>query len=346
MKRWGPRQLLTTLVVSLMGWAVVAVLCMMVGSTHFGWPVGSWELAHRRDIVLQASLVGAALASAGVAFQAILRNPLAEPYLLGVSTGAALASYLWRFRFATGLLVAMGLGMQVAQSASQQIFAFAGALLSVGIVFLLANRRGRLEPVTLLLVGVIVNSINAALFLLVNALYKDLPDSGDALSFLVGSIQTNLSRQQLIIATSIIGVGWIYLWSMAGSLNAAGLSDDEASAMGVRIHLTRWITLLVASLMTASAVAISGPIGFIGLICPHLVRLVVGHDHRRLLPYATACGAAMLAMADAATRSLASQSGVQTLLPVGVLTAMLGGPFFLLILWRQRKLSPSAGEVS
>lgn len=342
MKRWGPSQLLSTFCLSLLAWAVIAALCMMVGSTHFGWPDSGWEFAHRREVVLQASLVGAALAGAGVAFQAILRNPLAEPYLLGVSTGAALASYLWRFRFATTLLLALG----IAQSASQQIFAFGGALASVGIVFLLASRRGRIEPVTLLLVGVIVNSINAALFLLVNALYKDLPDSGDALSFLVGSIQTNLDRQQLWVATSIIGLGWIWLWSMAGSLNAAGLSDDEALAMGVRIHLTRWVALLVASLMTASAVAISGPIGFIGLICPHLVRLVVGHDHRRLLPYATACGAAMLALADAASRLLASRQGVQTLLPVGVLTAMLGGPFFLMMLWRQRKSIASIGEAA
>ena len=122
----------------------------------------------------------------------------------------------------------------------------------------------------------------------------------------------------------------------AGQLNAAALSEAEAEALGVRIHRLRWATLVVASLMTASAVAVSGPIGFVGLVGPHLARLIVGHDQRRLLPVATAMGASLLALADAASRVLAMERFAGSVLPVGILTGLMGGPFFLLLLWQTR----------
>jgi iron complex transport system permease protein len=124
---------------------------------------------------------------------------------------------------------------------------------------------------------------------------------------------------------------------LSGQLNAATLSESEAQALGVRIHRIRWVGLIVASIVTAAAVAISGPIGFVGLICPHLTRMVVGSDQRRLLPAATGVGAALLTAADAVTRLVSGAALVNTLLPVGVLTALLGGPFFLLILWQNRR---------
>jgi iron complex transport system permease protein len=125
--------------------------------------------------------------------------------------------------------------------------------------------------------------------------------------------------------------------AISGQLNAAGVGDAEAVSLGVSIGQLRWLALIVASLVTASAVAISGPIGFIGLICPHLARLFVGTDQRRLLPVATALGAALLCIADAASRRLAGEGLAQTLLPVGVLTSLLGGPFFLLLLIQNRR---------
>lgn len=334
MKRWRLLSLLTTIFISLIVWAVVAGLCLLVGSTGLGKPAyGGWSI--RMEPVLLASLIGAALASAGVAYQAILRNPLADPYLLGVSSGAALAAYLWRFNFtaslATGFLASVGL------AAGQQIFAFAGALISVGIVFLLATRRGRLEPITLLLVGVIVNAVNGALFLLLNQLFRDMPGTGDPLSFLIGAIQQNLTLTGELTGAAIIAIGWVILLVLSGQLNAASVSDAEARSLGVRINRLRWITLIVASLVTASAVALSGPIGFIGLVCPHLARLLVGSDQRRLLPVATALGAALLAVADSAARLLSMPSLAQTRLSVGVLTALLGGPFFLLLLVQARR---------
>ena len=302
----------------------------MVGSTGSVAIPTSEQLGIRLELVLLASLVGAALASAGVVYQAILQNPLADPYLLGISSGASLAAYLWRF---AGLAGAVGAGL------SQQGFAFAGAIIAVVVVFSLAGARGRLEPLTLLLVGVIVNAVNGSIYLLLNSIYRDLPGSGSPLTFLVGGLQTNLEQGQLRSAAICVGIGWIILLAISGQLNVAVLSEGEAMSLGVRIQRLRWGGLIVASLITAAAVAVSGPIGFVGLVCPHLARLIVGPDQRRLLPIATALGAGLLAIADAVSRKLAGQGGVQTLLPVGVLTGLLGGPFFLLLLWQRRRAS-------
>ena len=276
--------------------------------------------------MLIASLVGAALACSGVVYQAILRNPLADPYLLGVSSGASLFAYLWQFGAAAAVVAAI----------SQQAFAFAGALAAIAIVFTLASSRGRLEPITLLLVGVIVNAVNGSMFLLLNAITRERPGISP-LMFLVGGINTTLTDQQKWTALTVIAAGWLVLMYISGQLNVASLSEAEAESLGVRIHRLRWMGLIVASLVTASAVAISGPIGFVGLVCPHLARLMVGRDVRRLLPVATGLGAALLAVADAASRYLAGMGRAETLLPVGVLTGLLGGPFFLLLLWQNRR---------
>jgi iron complex transport system permease protein len=309
-------------------WAAFATTCLFVGSTgEFGWPGSRDVLRIRLDAVLIASLVGAALAAAGVVYQAILQNALADPYLLGVSSGATLFGYLWQLpAFTAGLVI------------GEQGFAFVGALLAVAIVFLLASRRGRLEPITMLLVGVIVNAVNGSIFLLLNTIVKDPARPGGPLALLVGGLQTNLTiaSTEVRLAAAVIALGWACLFAFSGQLNVALLSESEATGLGVRIHRLRWLAMIVASLITASAVAISGPIGFIGLVCPHLARLVVGSDQRRLLPIATALGAALLAVADAASRKLSMMSSVQTVLPVGVLTGLLGGPFFLMLLWKRK----------
>jgi iron complex transport system permease protein len=329
MRRWSVPALLATIGICVLAWFAVAMLCMMVGSRSVGWPREE-IVQYRREMVMLASLVGAALASAGVTYQAILRNPLADPYLLGVSSGAALFAYLWRLPAMAGIAGALG-------AASQQGFAFAGALLAVFCVLIVASRRGRLEPVTLLLVGVIINALNGSIFLLIYSLVSTLPSSEGALSLLVGGIQTGLTGGQVRAAACVIAIGWVIMLAISGQLNAAGVGDAEAVSLGVSIGQLRWLALIVASLVTASAVAISGPIGFIGLICPHLARLFVGTDQRRLLPVATALGAALLCIADAASRRLAGEGLAQTLLPVGVLTSLLGGPFFLLLLIQNRR---------
>lgn len=335
MTRWGPAQLVVTVVFSVALWAALAAACLFVGSTgRLTWPAETDVLQIRIESVLIASLVGAALAAAGVVYQAVLRNPLADPYLLGVSSGSMLLSYVWDATRLASL-------MSVAGTLGQQFFGFAGAAGSVCVVFLLASRRGRLEPVTLLLVGVIVNAVNASVFLLLNSLWRDPARPGGPLGFLVGGMPPGLTTPQWWAVGICAGAGWILLMLISGQLNVAGVSEGEAEALGVRIHRLRWVALITASVITASVVAVSGPIGFVGLVCPHLARLIVGNDQRRLLPLATALGAGLLAAADAASRWVA-QSRVETTLPVGVLTGLLGGPFFLALLWRTREKTLSA----
>lgn len=326
------RQFLRTLGIGLAVWLVIAGGCSLVGSTGtIGWPASREAMQWRIGIVLLASLVGAALAASGCVYQAILRNPLADPYLLGVSSGAALAAYLWQLTSLTALISFTG------RAISQQAFGFAGALIAVAVVFALSSRRGRLEPITLLLVGVIVNAVCGSVYLLVHELRKGLAGAGNETAFLVGGLQTSLLSEQKLAAAAIVGVGWVALLFIAGKLNVASLSDEEATSLGVNIQALRWLALLIASLMTAAAVAISGPIGFVGLVAPHVARLVVGVDQRKLFPLATAFGAALLCLADAASRYLARGAIAGQWLPVGVLTGLLGGPFFLLLLWQHRR---------
>ena len=195
-----------------------------------------------------------------------------------------------------------------------------------------------MEPATLLLVGVIVSAICGAVYLLVYHLHlrSEGFGTGGPFRFLVGGINTNLTQSQIATAAGIIAAGWGGLLYLSGQLSVAMLSESEAEALGVRIHRLRWTALILASLVTAAAVAISGPIGFVGLICPHLARLIVGTDPRRLLPVATAFGASLLMVADAVSR--AASRWTDGTLPVGVLTGLLGGPFFLFLLWRGSSL--------
>ena len=328
---WGVRNLLLTLLAALAAWAVLATASLLVGSTGLGWPTRV-QLDSRIGPVLLASLVGASLAAAGTVYQAVLRNPLADPYLLGASSGATLGTFLWA--------LPLGGAAPLIGTLGQQAFAWAGAAAAVGVVLVLAQRRGRLEPVTLLLVGVIVNAINGSVFLLLYSmnLRRDLTEpTGGPFRFLVGAMQTNLTTWQVTAAGMSIGIGFLVLLLISGELNVAALSEAEAEALGVRIQRLRWLGMIVASLVTASAVSISGPIGFVGLVCPHLARLLAGSDQRKLLPLSTALGAGLLAVADAASRGLIPGRLLGTHLPVGVLTGLMGGPFFLLLLWRAKR---------
>ena len=177
--------------------------------------------------------------------------------------------------------------------------------------------------------GVIVNAINGALFLLLFHLGKQ-QDLAKAFRFLAGALQQDISPTQIRMVAAAFVVALAILLAMSGQLNISMLSEAEAQSLGVRIHRLRWVAMLIASLATASAMAISGPIGFVGLVCPHVGRLLVGNDQRRLIPVAVALGAALLAVADAASRTLGQ-------VPVGVLTGFLGGPFFLFLLWKSRR---------
>lgn len=322
-KPWTLSRLLFTCAACAVLWAIVAAICLGIGSTELGWSRD--VIQYRWASVAVASIVGAALGAAGVGYQAVLRNPLADPYLLGVSSGASLFVYLAAL---SRLPAALG----------QTSASLLGSVIALLATLTLSQRRGRLQPVTLLLVGVIVNAICGSAYLLVyhlNLHNESTFSMGGPFHFLVGGINTGVQVYQIWTVVITVVIGWIILASLSGQLNVATLSEGEAESLGIHIHRLRWMVMLVASAITAAAVAISGPIGFVGLICPHLARLVVGTDQRKVLPLATALGACVLALADAASRGMTKATS--GLLPVGVLTGMLGGPFFLVLLWRRRK---------
>ena len=321
-------RLLRLYALAALAWAVAAAACLCVGSTgQLAWPTGLIRDL-RLERVLLASLVGASLAGGGVAYQAVLRNPLADPYLLGASSGATLAAFLWTLP--TIALPATFLAF------GQQGFAFAGALAAVAVVLVCAGGTGRLEPTRAVLVGVIVSAVCASVLMLLVYLNTTPGGPGGAVALLFGAIQSSLTTTQKTVAATTAGVGTLLLATLAGGLNAAALGEDEAESLGLRVNRLRWLALVVASLIVAAAVAVGGPIGFVGLIGPHVGRLVVGPDNRRLLPVALALGAILLAAADTATRFGSRPTAFGTVLPVGVLTGLLGGPFFLVLLYGRR----------
>jgi iron complex transport system permease protein len=289
-----------------------------------GWPAVAWPasteaivLELRLPRVLTAMTVGVGLALAGATFQGLLRNPLADPYVLGTASGAAL-----------GAAVAMTVPLQVAFLGVGLVnaSAFAGALVAVAVVYRLA-RAGSLGSMTsVLLTGYAVGALLAAALALVMYL------SGNSLRqifvYLLGSFALS-SWPQILVGLPVIAIGSTMILLRARVLNALLLGEEAAAHLGLDVKRQRRLLLVAATLVTAAAVAMSGLIGFVGLVVPHLVRLVVGPNARSLLPLSAIFGAAFLAAADL----LARMPGE---LPVGVVTAAVGAPFFLYLLRRYR----------
>jgi iron complex transport system permease protein len=278
-----------------------------------------WDLRIPRTILMM--LVGAALAGSGCAYQGLFRNPLADPYLIGTASGAGLGAILaitvqWPASLSGYLLV--------------PIAAFLGAILTVLFVFAIA-RAGRTTPVTtLILAGVAVSSFATALtsFFLINA-------SGElrrAIVWLAGG-STLTGWLPVLGALPYISIGLITLLSMGHALNVLQFGDEQAHQLGLRVPLFRGIIILAATLASAAAVAFSGIIGFVGLIVPHVMRSLWGGDYRRLLPLSMLGGASFLLAADILARILLAPQE----LPVGIITALAGAPFFLLILRRTKQ---------
>ena len=270
--------------------------------------------------VLLAALVGAGLSGAGAAFQAILRNPLAEPYILGVSGGAALGAVLF-----TALAGADILGAPLGRPAA----AFAGALLTTLVLFNLARARGRTGSMALLLVGVILNAFDSALILfLVSA--GDPSRFQGVLFYLVGAM-TSLPWTVLGWLSALVIGGLALLVLQGHRLNLFSMGEEVASHLGVEVERTLWTVVIAASLVTAAAVAFTGLVGFVGLIVPHALRASLGPDHRLLLPASILGGATFLVLADGIARVLVAPVEM----PVGVITALVGGPFFLVLFLRR-----------
>lgn len=276
-----------------------------------------WDV--RLPRVVLAVLVGGALSGAGAAYQAVLRNPLADPFVLGVSGGAVLGAVLFLAAAGEGTIGLLG----------RPAAAFAGAAAALALLFALARLRGRTESHALLLVGVVVNAFVSAILLVLISVGDPAKFQG-VLFFLVGSLDS-ISWTALLVMAILVTLGIATLAALAHTLNILSLGEEEAGHLGVAAEGATWIAVLAASLVTAAAVAFTGVIGFVGLIVPHAVRAIVGPDHRTLLPVSVAAGAAFLVLADAAARTVAAPAEI----PVGAVTALLGGPFFLVLLFRR-----------
>jgi len=328
----------------LAGWLVggavaalaVALACSLVGRSRV-WGDSFWTFPWAQEEVwrircfrlLVAALVGAALAVSGLALQGLLRNPLAEPYILGISSGAGL-----------GVLAGATLAVKLALPAwaTTPVLAVAGSLTTAALVYAIAQRRGRLDPYVLLLSGVVVNVFNGALILALFVFTRPL-DLLDYVAWSMGHVQESMYAGSLLPppvlagGAAVLAGGLLVLWR-GSSLNALALGDEVASSGGVAVGRLRIEIFVLVCLMTAAAVALAGPIGFVGLIVPHIGRLLLGPDHRRLTVVCAAGGAVLLMLADTLCRLLAEWLNVGTL-PIGVITALAGGPFFIVLLRRR-----------
>jgi iron complex transport system permease protein len=273
--------------------------------------------------VLLAAIVGAALACAGVVFQAILRNPLADPYILGISSGAGL-----------GIILAVmgGWTLTVAGMSPLMVAAFVGAIGTVWLVWGIGRVTGRTQVAGLLLAGVVVNAFFSAMIMFLTA-FAQARQLQTTLFWLMGSLAEVEHNAMLYAAGGLCLSGVIFLMLLGGRLNILSFGAEQAAAMGVSIRRTSLLAFACAALMTSVAVSFSGLIGFVGLIVPHAVRLIAGPDHRQLIPLSAFAGAAFLVLADSVARVIVAPA----MLPVGVVTALAGGPFFLVLLVRYTK---------
>jgi iron complex transport system permease protein len=264
--------------------------------------------------VLSAVMVGGGLAVAGAAFQGLLRNPLADPYVLGTASGAALGAAVAVLIPVRAAFLDLGL---------LNVLAFAGALAAVGLVYRLGRGRGPFAPLTgLLLTGYAVSSLLAAG--LAMTMFLSGANLRQIFAFLLGGLEGS-SWLRLGFAAPLIAGGSVAIMARARVLNGLLLGEEAAAHLGVEVRRERAVLLALASLVTAAAVAVAGLVGFVGLVAPHLVRLVVGPDARRVLPLAAILGAILLVLADLGARLLGE-------IPVGVVTAVVGAPFFLALL--------------
>ncbi|MBN1883514.1 MAG: iron ABC transporter permease [Deltaproteobacteria bacterium] len=326
------RKLIITVPLLLLAVAVTALIAAGVGAVHI--PIRDAVLSiFRPDSVspetltiirelrlpriIVGLLVGGGLALAGIVFQALLRNPLADPYILGVSSGAAV-----------GVVTASLLGLGGVFWASK-LFAFAGAMTTVIIVFRIARIKERLYPHTMLLTGVIVNAFfSAAIMFFISIARSDQIYS--IFFWLMGNLALSSMGEALVLGIVFVCVSVIVFYH-ARNMNLLLGGDESAASLGVEVERTKLVLFVAASALTAVVVSAAGVVGFVGLIVPHMLRMVLGADHRALIPTAVLFGGLFLVVADTAARTVIAPLE----LPVGVLTALFGAPFFIYLLRRE-----------
>lgn len=269
----------------------------------------------RAPRVLLGALIGAALTLSGVGMQAFTKNPLAEPYVLGISSGASLGAVL---------AMLLGVSVPVLGKLSVSMGAFAGALVSIMLVYLLAKSRGSVTPIRLILVGVAVSAMFQAF---TNYIVYTAPDDAavrEATFWMLGGL-SSAKWEDLPLLLCLVPPAFLLMLALSKSLNAMMMGDSSAITLGVNLNVVRNLLIVVTALLTASSVAVSGCIGFVGLVIPHLIRSVVGPDHRKLIPISTLTGAIFLIWVDVGARMIKPPAE----LPIGILTAFLGAPLFL-----------------
>jgi iron complex transport system permease protein len=308
---------------------LVLLVAPWIGSTGVTWrnvvagvsPDREIFLVARLPRILFGAVVGGSLAMAGVLFQAILRNSLADPFILGVSSGSSL-----------GAVVAIWLGLETVIWGIPfvSIAAFAGAFLTIFLVFFIARTGNALPTFTLLLAGVTLNFVFAALIMFIH--YAANFNQGYLMTrWTMGALDTadmkTVERSAPFVIVCLAGLLWL-----SAHLNPLAAGEDWAASRGVDVRRLKNVAYLIGSILTGAVTAFSGPIGFVGLIVPHAVRLLSGPDHRTLIPASFFLGSAFLVLCDTAARTLFAPTEI----PVGVITALLGGPFFIVLLKRKR----------
>lgn len=325
------RKLGVRLTLALVVLAVVMFVCSLMGTESISLKavlaqVGEQEAINpdyeifvqvRLPRIILACIVGAALACSGVVFQALLRNPLADPYILGISSGAGLG---------TIIAVISGFSWTLWGRSPIAVFAFAGAMGTVWLVWFIGRVTGKSHVTGLLLAGVVVNAFFSAVIMFLTSIAKS-QQMQTTIFWLMGNM-TEEDFRVLWLGAGCVAAGMFALFYISPQLNAISFGEDDARSMGVNTARTRTIAFAVAALITAVAVSLSGLVGFVGLVVPHAVRLVFGPDHRQLLPLSGIVGAIFLVAADTLARIVVAPAQ----LPVGVVTAIVGGPFFLVLL--------------
>ena len=275
--------------------------------------------------ILLGFLVGCSLASVGVALQALLRNPLADPYVLGVSSGAALGT-------AVGIL--FGVGTTFLAETALPACGFVGGLVALAVIYRMAATYGQLPIHSLLLTGVILNAIFSALIMFITSIL-DPNRSYGMMAWLMGTL-TAPTYGSLVGLMIYLSIGLCLLFSQMRVLNILALGEESARTLGIDTEQAKRFLFVLTALVTGAVVSVSGMIGFIGMVVPHAVRLVIGADHRLLLPASALVGGTFLMGADTVARTLIAPTEI----PVGIITALAGGPFFAyLLLWRKDRLA-------
>ncbi|MDR4498030.1 MAG: iron ABC transporter permease [Candidatus Scalindua sp.] len=317
-------------------WIFIFLFCWKSGTVTITWEqlkntvFGAAASDQTNIILLQvrlprlllAALTGSTLSLTGAVFQALLRNPLADPYILGISGGSAL-----------GAVVAMGFGLHLMIFGFQivPIFAICGALLTILFVYNFSRIGNYLPTHTMLLAGISLQAMLSALILFLQTLLDPL-QLMQVFTWLMGNIPTPEYGNLLwIFLYVVLAIGVIL--PQARNLNALTLGELDAQIVGIDVERLKKILFFACSLLTGSIVALTGLIGFVGIIIPHLLRLLIGPDHRRLLPACVIAGSIFMVIADTLSRALLSPTEI----PVGVITALIGGPFFLFLLWKNKR---------